>query len=49
MYDSLWGHYRARKASTGAACRRVYSIEGNLFVAFIDLTHEKSFGWWKLV
>jgi hypothetical protein len=39
----------ASKASTGAAWRSFYSFGGNFLSAFIDLTHEKDFGLWKLV
>jgi hypothetical protein len=40
--------FLASKASAGAACKGLRQ-KGTFLSAFIDLTHEKDFGLWKLV
>jgi hypothetical protein len=50
MYDSLWGHYPLRaKPVTAGAAEGFTPLRVIYLLTFIDLTHEKSFGGWKLV
>lgn len=50
MYDSLWGYYSLRVKPVLARPVEVFTPFWVIFLStFIDLTHEKNFGQWKLV
>jgi hypothetical protein len=50
MYDSLWGHYLAQVKPVLARSGGGFTSFGVIFLSgFIDPTHEKNFGLWKLV